>query len=178
MKKVLIVIIIILAIPLVIALFTKKEYTVEREIVINKPKQDVYNYAKFLKNHEYYDAWMLIDPNAKKEYKGTDGAPGASMAWDSENKNVGKGEQTINKLTEGERIDYGLHFIKPMEGDATAYMTFEAVTPTQTKIKWGFNGKSPYPLNFMLVIINMDKMLGDKLAEGLTNLKGVLEKQP
>jgi hypothetical protein len=38
------------------------------------------------------------------------------------------------------------------------------------------NGRMHYPLNFMLVVINMDKMLGGELAIGLTNLKTVLEK--
>jgi hypothetical protein len=34
----------------------------------------------------------------------------------------------------------------------------------------------PYPMNLMLLCMNMDKMIGKDLETGLTNLKGVLEK--
>jgi len=43
-------------------------------------------------------------------------------------------------------------------------------------VKWGFSGHMKYPFNFMLVVMNMDKMLGDDLTVGLTNLKGIMEK--
>ena len=33
-----------------------------------------------------------------------------------------------------------------------------------------------YPMNFMLVVMNMDNMLGGDLSTGLNNLKNVLEK--
>jgi hypothetical protein len=56
------------------------------------------------------------------------------------------------------------------------YFTTEAVSPGQTKVKWGMYGKMSYPLNFMLVIMDMNKTLGPELATGLTNLKDVLEK--
>ena len=59
LKKILIVIAIIIAIPLVVALFVKKDYAVEREIVINKPKQDVWEYVKYIKNQDYYSKWNM-----------------------------------------------------------------------------------------------------------------------
>jgi hypothetical protein len=34
----------------------------------------------------------MMDPNAKMEYKGTDGTVGFISAWDSKIKYVGKGE--------------------------------------------------------------------------------------
>jgi hypothetical protein len=34
----------------------------------------------------------------------------------------------------------------------------------------------PYPMNIMLVFMNMDEILGKDLETGLNNLKGVLEK--
>ncbi len=48
LKKIFAVIAIIIAIPLVVALFVKKDYVVEREIIINKPKAEVFEYIKFL----------------------------------------------------------------------------------------------------------------------------------
>jgi hypothetical protein len=97
---------ILIAIPLITALFIKKEYKVDREIIINKPKEVVYDYAKFLKNQDNYSVWMKIDPNVKKEYRGTDASVGFVSAWSSDNKDLGKGEQEILGIKDGERIDY------------------------------------------------------------------------
>jgi hypothetical protein len=43
-------------------------------------------------------------------------------------------------------------------------------------VLWGFKGKMPYPMNLMLLCMNMDKMLGKDLGTGLQNLKSTLEK--
>jgi hypothetical protein len=40
-----------------------------------------------------------------------------------------------------------------------------------------FDGKMNYPMNLMLVFMDMDKMLGDQLNQGLVNLKTILERQ-
>ncbi|MCC6690268.1 MAG: SRPBCC family protein [Bacteroidia bacterium] len=175
-KWILIVLGIIIVIPLTIALFTAKEYSCERETTINKPKQVVFDYIKYLKNQDNFSKWAMMDPKMKKEYRGTDGTVGFVSAWDSEEKNVGKGEQEIKKIVEGERLDFELRFLKPFEATDYAYMTTEAVGETQTKVKWGFNGKMIYPMNFMLLFMDMDAMLGSDLQTGLDNLKGVLEK--
>ncbi len=44
LKKILIGIALIIATLLIVALFVKKDYAIEREININKSKQDVFNY--------------------------------------------------------------------------------------------------------------------------------------
>ena len=171
-KKILIVIVIIIAIPLIAALFIQKEFTVTREITISKPKQDVFNYVRLLKNQDNYNKWVLEDPKVKKEYRGTDGQVGFVESWESDK--VGTGEQTIRKITEGERIDYDVHFIKPMEGQANTYLATEAVSPTETKVKWVFNGSMHYPMNVMRPFV--DKMLGSDLETSLNNLKKQVEK--
>src|ERR1700741_998777 len=130
----------IVALALIIALFTKKDYAVEREIVINKPKMEVFDYVKLLKNQDNYSVWAMRDPNMKKEFTGTDGTVGAISKWDSQMDHVGKGEQEIKQIIDGERIDYELRFIKPFEATDNAYMAFASIDSTQTNVKWGFNG--------------------------------------
>jgi hypothetical protein len=95
LKRILIILAIIIAIPLIVAIFIKKDYAVEREIVINKPKTDVFDYIKYLKNQDNYSKWNKIDPNMKKAYTGTDGTVGFISAWESKDENVGVGEQEI-----------------------------------------------------------------------------------
>jgi hypothetical protein len=164
------------AIALITALFVKKEYAVEREVTINKPKQEVFEYIKYLKNQDSYSVWANMDPQMKKEYKGTDGTVGFVSGWDSEKSDVGKGEQEIKKITEGERIDFELRFKKPFESTEPAYMITESVGDNQTKVKWGFSGEMKYPMNLMLLFMNMEEMVGKDLATGLQNLKTKLEK--
>ena len=122
LKKILIILGILIAIPLIVALFVKKDYAVEKEIVINKPKTEVFDYIKFLKNQDNYSKWNRMDPNIKKTYRGTDGTVGFVSHWESENEEVGWGEQEIKKITEGERIDFELRFIKPFEATEPAFM--------------------------------------------------------
>jgi len=176
LKKILLVIVVLIAIVLILAAFTKKRYAVEREVVINKPKQEVFDYIKLLKNQDNYSKWAIMDPAMKKTYTGTDGTVGFVSAWDSDKKDVGKGEQEIKKIAEGEKIDFELRFYKPFESTEQAYMQTEAVSPTSTKVKWGFNGHMNYPMNLMLLCMDFEKMIGNDLQTGLTNLKSNLEK--
>jgi len=173
LKKILIIVVIIIAIPLIIALFVKKEYSIKREIIINKSQKDVFNYVKYLKNQDYYSKWVMTDPGMKKDFRGTDGTEGFVYAWDSKSKNAGKGEQEITKITEGERVDIEVRFEKPFEGIATTPIVTEALSENQTKVKWGMKGKSNYPMNFMNLF--MDNMLGKDIETSLTNLKRILE---
>jgi len=52
----------LIAIVLIVALFIKKDYTVEREIIVDKPKQEVFDYMRHLKNQDHYSKWVMIDP--------------------------------------------------------------------------------------------------------------------
>jgi hypothetical protein len=88
-RKVLIGIGIVIIIPLIVALFLKKNYEVQREILINKPKQQVFIYLKFLKNQNNFSKWASMDRNMEKTYKGTDGTVGFVSAWTSTNPDVG-----------------------------------------------------------------------------------------
>jgi hypothetical protein len=176
LKKIVFVLLGLLILLLVVALFVKKEYAVVREVTINKPKAEVFEYVKYLKNQDNYSVWAKMDPNMKKQYRGTDGTVGFVSAWDSKIKDVGTGEQEITKILEGERLDVELRFLKPFKSTDYAYMITQNVYDNQTKVMWGFTGKMPYPMNLMLLCMNMDKILGKDLETGLSNLKANLEK--
>ncbi|CAM4246440.1 Polyketide cyclase / dehydrase and lipid transport [Pedobacter westerhofensis] len=172
--KILIVLLVIIAIPLILALFIKKEYHVERQITINRPRKAVFDYIRFLNNQEHYSKWVMMDPNMKKTLTGTDGTVGFTYAWDG-NKAAGKGEQEIININEGEGIDVQVRFIRPFEGIAYTPITTYFISPSQTPLKWEMKGTSPYPLNFTNLFV--DNMLGKDLESSLSTLKGILEKQ-
>ncbi|MEI6678191.1 MAG: SRPBCC family protein [Mariniphaga sp.] len=113
----------------------------------------------------------------KKDYRGIDGTVGFISAWESQMKDVGKGEQEIMKIIDHERIDYELRFLKPFAATNNADFTFEAISDSQTKVKWGFSGKMKYPMNLFLLIKDMEGMLGKDLQMGLDKLKANLEEK-
>jgi uncharacterized protein YndB with AHSA1/START domain len=150
---------------------------VEREVVIDKPKDVVFSELKQVKNHEHWSPWFKLDPDLTKEYRGEDGTVGFVSAW-SGNDKVGVGEMEVKKITEGERIDFELRFKKPMEDTSAAYLITEAAGENQTKVKWGMQGKTPFPGNVMCMLFNMKKMLAAQFDEGLGMLKKRLESEP
>lgn len=177
LKTILYIVLGLVAVVLIVALFVKKDFSVEREITIHRPKSEVFDYVKFLKNQENYGVWYARDPGMKREYRGTDGTAGFVAAWDSESKDVGKGEQEITKITEGERIDSELRFSEPFESTSPAYMITESAGENETIVKWGFTGRMNYPMNIMLLFVDMNDAAGKDFETGLNNLKDILEKQ-
>ncbi len=169
LKRILVILAIIIAFPLIAALFVKREFTSERQININKPKQEVFDYIKHLNNQKEYDVWHKMDPEAETTTSGTDGTVGFIYAWDGEK--IGKGEQEITHIIEGERIDTQLRFKEPFESEAACYLLTEAQGESQTVVKWGISGKSPYPFNLMSLFFDM----GDDFDKGLQHMKTILE---
>jgi hypothetical protein len=174
--KILFVLVIIIALPLVLAIFTKKEYHIEKMVTINRQKRTVFDYIRMLKNQDNFSVWAMMDPGMKKYFRGTDGNPGFVSGWESNNKKVGKGEQEIKGITDGEKIDYEIRFIEPFAGIARASMETDSLSQNETRVTWQFDSRMNYPMNLMLLFMNMDKMVGNDLEKGLVNLKQVLEK--
>jgi len=112
----------------------------------------------------------------KKEYRNEDGKPGFISAWDSENKKVGTGEQEIIQINEGVGITTALRFYKPFSGKAVAQLNTSATSHSATNVIWQLDSGMHYPVNIMLLIINMEKLMGEDLSQGLSNLKWKLNK--
>ena len=177
LKWILIVVVSIIVLVLITALFVKKEYMVEKQIEINKPKQEVYNYVLLLKNQNNYSKWAATDPDMEKTFSGVDGTVGFVSAWKSKIKNVGSGEQEITKIDPAKRIDYELRFKEPMEDSNMAHMTLDSIGVNKTLVKWGFDGVMTYPTNIMLLFLDFDKMIGGDFEFGLQKLKTILEEE-
>lgn len=169
------IIIVLLAIIIVLAIIAPKSYNVNRSIVISRPRSEVFDYLKYLKNMDYWSPWAKKDPNMEKKFTGTDGEVGAISYWNG-NKDVGEGEQEITAIVPGERIDGELRFLKPWKSQSDCYLIMEDANGNNTKVTWGFKGKNKFPMSIMMLFMNMDKMVGKDFEEGLSNLKANLEK--
>jgi hypothetical protein len=178
MKKVIIIVASIIALPLILALFVSKDYVVVRTIEVNRPSQEVFDYVKYVKNQDFYSVWNMRDPNMQKGYSGTDGEVGFVYSWNSTDKEMGIGEQEIIGIEPGKRIDFELRFIEPFEGTEKAYISTEAMNAKSTKVTWGFDGHMAYPMNIMMLFMDFEEMIGSDLQSGLDQLKTVVEAMP
>ncbi len=165
----------IVVLILFLALIAPKNYNVSRSIVIAKPKNEVFDNLRFLKNQDEWSPWNKKDPNMEKKFTGTDGEVGAMSYWNG-NKDVGEGEQKIKKIVDGERIESELRFLKPWKSTSDAFLTTEAVDAGSTKVTWGFSGKNKFPFSIFMLFMNMDKAVGGDFEEGLSSLKTLMEK--
>ena len=173
-KIILIGLAVLIIILLLTALFVKNEYKIERQIVINKPRSEVFEYIKYLKNQNHYNVWIMADPNMKKNYSGEDGTVGFIYAWDGNDK-AGKGEEEITNLVEQQEVAIELRFEKPFKSIGQTHIGTTSVSENQTTIKWSMEGYSVYPMNLTNILI--DRLLGKDLEKSLTNLRNILEKQ-
>ena len=161
---------------LILAAIAPKTYNVSRTIEINRPKDEVFNYLKYLKKQDEWSPWAKRDPNMEQKFTGTDGQVGAISYWNG-NKDVGEGEQELTNIVDGERIDSELRFLKPWKSTSDAYLIAEAMDAQKTKVVWGFSGKNKFPFSIMMLFMNMDKTVGKDFEEGLASLKEILENQ-
>ena len=173
-KKLFLGIVVIIGLVLIVAYFLPRDFRLSKSVVINAPRETVYDYVKLLKNQEKYSVWVMTDPNVKMNYTGTDGAIGGTSAWKSEMKNVGVGAQTITALVPNEKITVEIRFEKPMKATNYADTTLETVGE-QTKVTNTFYGTNKFPMN--LTNLFLDKMIGGDIQKNMENLKSILEQK-
>ncbi|WP_298153209.1 SRPBCC family protein [Flavobacterium sp.] len=171
-KKILIGIVVLIVLLLIVAIFIPADYTVTRMSTVNRPKQEVFDYVKSLKNQEQYSVWVMEDPKIQVTYTGVDGTVGSSSAWKSEK--MGEGSQTITAVS-NDKIEVDLNFIKPMADQAKASMIVDAVDANNSNITCTFYGHGAYPIGRLMSLIGK-KFVGDAYEQNLVNIKKNLEK--
>jgi hypothetical protein len=163
----------IIVLLLLIALFMKKEHYVQREVIINAPRQKVFDYVKLLKNQDEFNKHAMAGSDRNREFKGTDGTVGYIYSW-SGDKNAGVGEKEIKNIIEGKRMEAEIRFVKPMRATATIIMDTESLADNQTKVSWSNAGILKYPFN--IFIPTMQKHVAKDMDSSLLTLKNILEK--
>lgn len=159
----------------ILALVAPKDYNVSRSIEIERPKEEVFEYLKYLKKQQEWSPWAKRDPDMISKFTGVDGEVGAVNYWKG-NKAVGEGEQEITQIVEGKRIEGELRFLKPFKSTSDSYLEVYEAGQDKTKVIWGFKGKNKFPMSIMMLFMNMDKAVGKDFEEGLQSLKTIMEK--
>jgi Polyketide cyclase / dehydrase and lipid transport len=148
-------------------------FRVQRSIVIAAPAEKIFPLINDLHQWEPWSPWEKLDPALKRTYSGAASGVGAVYEWQG-NKDVGHGRMEITESTSF-RVVLKLHFIKPFE----AHNTVEFVLSKEadgTRVTQAMYGPSPYISKVMSMVFSMDKMVGSKYEEGLSNLKNLAER--
>lgn len=168
----------LLLLVFILSSIAPKTYSVEKSIRINRPLKEVYDFVSHLRNQDQWVKWNTLDPDMKQTYQGEDGKIGFRSAWESDQKKVGAGQQTITALEENKAVYTKLEFFKPFKSESDAYIKTEKVDESTTDVFWGFTGVMNPPMNVMLLLMDMAKLVGKDFEEGLAKLKDVLEVDP
>lgn len=164
----------IIALLLIIAFFIKKQHYVNREIIINAPRQKVFDFLKLLKNQEQFNKWATRGKkNRKEEFKGTDGTVGFIYSWNGD-KSAGQGEKEIKNIIEGKKIETEIRFEKPMKMAASIIFEMESLSDNQTKLNMINTGSIRYPMNIFVPMA--ERKFPKDMDESLATLKKILEK--
>jgi len=173
LKVLLLIIVIAIVGLLAYAKTCDNDFSVEESIIINKNITETFDYVKLFSNQIEYSPWDKMDPGMKRTFTGVDGTVGSTHSWESENPDVGYGTMTVNAIEPNKRIDWTIAFTKPFEAVSPAYMTTEIIDANTTKVTWGSSGNIPFPMNVMVASVKKD--LGGNFANGLSDLKSILE---
>jgi len=168
----------------ILGLVAPTDYSVERTVTIAAPANVVADEMLQYKNFKHWSPWQHLDTNMKTEITGPERTVGTRYFWSGEN-GAGSGEMIIksfiNSTSEDrkystESLGYTMHFKEPWESEADGYWRVEDAGNGQSKAVWGFTTHSGFPLNGIMMLMGMEKMLAKDFDKGLNNLKAVAEK--
>lgn len=162
----------IIALILIVAAISRKDYDIRCEVIINAASAKVFDYVRHLKNQDNFNKWVMFEPDMKREFKGEDGTIGFIYGWNG--KKAGEGEQEIKNIVDGKLLATEIRFVRPVPGIAYSDMTVDSISDHRTKVTWSNKSKMKYPMNILLPMI--EKMLAKDMDTSLNNLKNILEK--
>ncbi|WP_424494169.1 SRPBCC family protein [Salinimicrobium sp. GXAS 041] len=155
--------------------WSKKTYDLNRIIIINRPKAEVYAYIRQLQKQPLWMQWYRENPNVITKFKGEDGKLGASSYWKGDHRKTGEGIQRITKIKEGKLMETQLLFLKPYKSISMQYFAVKEVEPERTKLVWGIRGSHKFPASVVTLFYSLEKAIGKHFDVSLQNLKKNLE---
>ena len=174
-KKIMLPLLLIALAIIVLGYYLKNDYSIVRDIIVNKPKQEVFEYIKLLRNQNEYSYYNRKDPLTVKSYTGTDGEVGFTYTWSSTINSIGSGTQTITKIVDGQSLFCDIEFSKPVALSSKAEIAVTEIAANQTKVTWTFSSHYKFPLNVIIYFVNLEKLIGTDITSSLVTLKEKLE---
>ena len=174
MLEIVAIIILAIIIALIFSATRPDTFRIERSINIKASPEKIFPFIIDFHHMKSWSAWEELDPAMKCSYSGAESGKGAMYAWDG-NKDIGQGSMEILESTPSSKVLIKIDFYKPYAAHNTVEFTLVSKGETTT-VSHAMFGPSPFISKLMSLVFNMDKMVGVKFEEGLTNLKAIAEK--
>ncbi|MEM9266746.1 MAG: SRPBCC family protein [Cyanobacteria bacterium P01_F01_bin.13] len=149
---------------------------VERSLLISAPPTEIFPLVSDFNQWDAWSPWTDIDPNAEMTISGS--GVGQTMAWHSEDPQVGSGTQEVIGLESPNYVNTHLDFGDQGMADATLTLTPQ---DDGTLVSWSLDSdmragiptlEQPISTYFGFL---MDSMIGKDYEKGLSNLKTLAE---
>ncbi|HEY7987388.1 MAG TPA: SRPBCC family protein [Methylophilaceae bacterium] len=159
---------------LIVAATKPNTFRIERSATIHTTPTKLFAYINDLSKWQEWSPWEKLDRNVQRTLSGPAKGVGAAYAWEG-NRKVGMGRMEIMESKGSSKIVMKLEFFKPFKASNTAEFTL-AKKGESTEIIWVMFGPQRYSMKVMGMLMDCDAMVGKQFAEGLTNLKALVEK--
>jgi len=169
-----IIIILIVVLFLVIPIFLPSNFHIERDIVVDKPVDVVFESAVDMNMRSKWDPWIEMEPEAKVTVNVTPEIIGSGYTWKGEV--IGEGKITIQEFVPNKVIKSEITFISPQSMKSDIIWSFEEIEGG-TKIIWAFEGTLSYPMERWAGLF-LDNSIGASFEQGLRNFKELVEELP
>ena len=90
------------------------------------------------------------------------------------NDKVGEGRMTLTESHPSDLVKIKVEFVKPFEGTNTTEFKFKP-QGAQTAVTWSMAGRNNFVAKALCLFMNMDRMIGRDMENGLAQLKSVAE---
>jgi hypothetical protein len=176
LKKVLGIVVALVALVFVSGFALPSVVHVERRIVIHATPDAIFPLVSDLSQWERWSPWAKLDP--KMDMSITGSALEQTMRWQSEDPRVGSGSQTITAIEAPSYVKTHLDFGSQGVSDAAFRLTPQ---DDETLVTWSLDAdmregvptlQQPISTYFGFL---MDRMVGQDYEAGLANLKAVVE---
>jgi Polyketide cyclase / dehydrase and lipid transport len=149
-------------------------FRIERSVLIKGTQARIFGNINDLSKWPTWSPWEKLDPKVQRTLSDPTSGVGASYAWEG-NRKVGKGSMEIVESVKSNKVVMKLEFYKPFRASNIAEFTLTK-KGTSTEVTWAMYGPQPYKSKLMGTLMDIDGMVGKQFAEGLANLKALVEK--
>ena len=163
----------LIGIFLILGAVSRKDFDTSQSIIIDAPQKQVFDVVNDLSTWDSWSPWKEQDPTIKSTMGDPHIGKGGNYSWTSEK--MGDGSLVISESNSPSLIENKLDF--GSQGKADAKFTFEPADKG-TKVTWHFHTHTAFPMNAMMVLMGMEKMMDKSYSRGLELLKTKVEAMP
>lgn len=163
----------LLALFLIFVATRPAAFTITRSALIEATPETLFPYANDLRKFQEWSPWARLDPNSTVTFDGPATGVGSSLAWNGNNK-VGQGSMTITESRPSSLVRMKLEFLRPMKATNVTTFSFQP-EGAGTQVVWSMSGNNNFMRKLFSLLVNCDKMVGGQFAQGLDNMKALIE---